>query len=109
MFPSIFHVTFHFVSLLNSFQGCDGQEDPESADSPQRSVYFIGGIAGGSVAFALGLGAFLTCFYKRTRKHNDTTHLVVKSMFMNTYLLQNSHIFIMIMFELLNAYVRSTS
>ncbi|KAJ0982654.1 hypothetical protein J5N97_010909 [Dioscorea zingiberensis] len=60
-------------------QGCDGEEQPQSPASLQRSVYFIGSMAGGSVAFALGLGAFLTCFYKRTRQHEDRTHQVMKN------------------------------
>ncbi|KAM0952008.1 putative protein kinase RLK-Pelle-LRR-I-1 family [Dioscorea sansibarensis] len=72
--------------LTIDFQSCDGQEDLESTVSPQRGVYFIGSIAGGSVAFVLALGAFLTCFYKRTRQHNEKTHLVVKN---PVYLMSN--------------------
>lgn len=54
---------------------------PSQAQNPQRNIYVLGPVAGGSVAFSIALGIFFTCFYKRARP-SKKQNPVMKSMFL---------------------------
>ncbi|XP_072952054.1 nodulation receptor kinase-like isoform X3 [Typha angustifolia] len=57
--------------------GCDKQDISQSKFSQQR-IYVIGSIAGGSIACALALGMFFTCFYRRTHHPSKGDNQAVK-------------------------------